>query len=170
VINEEKEYIMKKAIALFLILTLTIISFSSCRKALPKEMPDDFSFSICWGLGSNTYDSVTGELHSPTGTVSCFLSDEELQSVYKILRDLKLHRYGDEISPYTFLSGDPCADVYITVSADGFDKTVTCRSVMRYKGLTPKTDRYLKAIKKITEILTATDEWKSLPPDTTEYM
>lgn len=161
---------MKKALASFLILVLTVITLSSCRKALPKEMPDDFSFSVRWGLGGNTYDSVTGELHSPTGTVSCFLSDDELESVYEILRDLKLHRYGDEIPIYTYLSGDPCSDVYITVSADGFDKTVTCRDVIKYKGLTPKTDRYLKAIKKISEILTATDEWKSLPPDTTEYM
>ena len=161
---------MKKALASFLILVLTVITLSSCSKALPKEMPDDFSFSVRWGVGHNTYNSLTGELRSPTGTVSCFLSDEDLDSVYEILRDLKLQSYGDEISPYTFLSGDPCADVYITVSADGFDKTVTCRGVMRYKGLTPKTDRYLKAIKKISEILTATDEWKSLPPDTTEYM
>lgn len=161
---------MKKALASFLILVLTVITFSSCSKALPKEMPDDFSFSVRWGLGCNTYNSLTGELRSPTGTVSCFLSDEDLDSVYEILSDLKLQSYGDEISPYTFLSGDPCADVYITVSADGFDKTVTCRGVMKYKGLTPKTDRYLKAIKKISEILTATDEWKSLPPDTTEYM
>lgn len=161
---------MKKALASFLILVLTVVSLSSCQAALPKEMPDDFSFSVRWGLGHNSYDSLTGELRSPTGTVSCFLSDEDLDSVYEILRDLKLQSYGDEIPIYTYLSGDPCADVYITFSADGFDKTVTCRDVIEYKGLTPKTDRYLKAIKKISEILTATDEWKSLPPDTTEYM
>ena len=53
---------MKKILS-FILAIFFVTLIVSCNNPLPKQMPEDFSFSLQWGIwGKSYYNSETGEL------------------------------------------------------------------------------------------------------------
>ena len=83
---------MKKLLFILLVCVLLLDCLVGCaEKPLPKEMPEDFSFALTWGVyGISSYDSRTGKLvktkdaTNPRDYVTYVnLSDEVMELVYK---------------------------------------------------------------------------------------
>ena len=165
----KKQYLSKVLTLVLLLLTLT--SCNLFQKSLPKEMPDDFSFAITWNIGGMcTYDSKTGILikhkyatNVDEYTTTCFLTEDELKEIYKLIYDLNIDSCPDEFPYGTFVDADPSSRLSLSVSTKDYSKTVKADSVGAYEAFTIKGTKYLEVIKGIRNILTETEEWKALP-------
>jgi hypothetical protein len=139
---------------------------------MPKEMPEDFSFSLSWGVyGISSYDSRTGKLvktkdaTNPKDYVTYVkLSDEVLELIYKKLRALDVDSYPDEYDPDPFFASDPHASLILTVRRGDYVKTIAAKDVsLSFDALFPKGKKFINTCSDISDILTSTEEWKALP-------
>ena len=163
---------MKK---IFYILTLLIslLCICSCNNtSLPKEIPDDFSFKVIWGTyGISSYDSETGTLIKTSDATNpedyittYFLTDDELQKIYKLIYDLDIESYPDSLSDKSFSTANPYMNLKLEVKTENINKTINAFKVSDYNsGYNIKTKKYLNVIKSIRDILINTEEWKALP-------
>lgn len=142
-------------------------------------MPADFSFSLVWNtFGISSYDSKTGKLikTKDTSNIKKYttkykMTDEELYKIYDILYNrINIDSYPDDYDPYNApdaevrLVSTPSRTVIISVTANGTEKTVTCKEIsFGTGGCDERATEFLKAVKEITDILTNTDEWQALP-------
>ena len=164
---------MKKIILILLATVILLPCFSGCAESLlPKKVPEDFSFELTWGVyGISSYDSRTGKLvktkdaTSPADYVTYVkLSDEVTELIYKKLRALDVESYPDEYDPDPMMGSDPSADLILTIRNGDRVKTVTAKDVsLSYDALFPKGKRFIDTCLDISDILTATEEWKALP-------
>lgn len=162
---------MKKIILILLATVILFPCFSGCAKrSLPKEVPEDFSFALTWGVyGISSYDSRTGKLvktkdaTNPRDYVTYVkLSDEVMELIYKKLRALDVESYPDEY--YPTLGSEPSAELILTVRKGDNVKTITAKDVsLSYDALFPKGKRFIDTCLDISDILTSTKEWKALP-------
>lgn len=164
---------MKKYLLILIALIIVAFCFTGCKQPnLPEKMPENFSFSITWGVGGNsTYDSKTGKLikSADATDVSKYsttykMSKEELNYVYNLILDLNLEQYDTELNKSGEIQSIPPQKLCLTVNADDFSKTIkfTDADWNTTTNDTPET-QFLITIKKISEILTNSNEWKELP-------
>ena len=173
---------MKRIVALFM-LSIMVLFVLGCgndkyndSKILPNEMPEDFSFTISWGVfGKSSYNSKTGILVKTTDATnpddyitSYNLSNYEMKCIYNMLCELHMESYPNEMDEKDFVMSDPYCKYSLSVECDGFSKTITANYVgipylEESAGKTKKAKKYLETIDEIVEILTGTDEWKALP-------
>ena len=164
---------MKRIILILLATVILLPCFSGCAESLlPKEVPEDFSFALTWGVyGISSYDSRTGKLvktkdaTNPADYVTYVkLSDEVMELIYKKLRALNVESYPDEYDPDPMMGSDPSADLILTIRNGDRVKTVTAKDVsLSYDALFPKGKRFIDTCLDISDILTDTEEWKALP-------
>lgn len=162
---------MKKLLFILLVCVLLLDCLVGCaEKPLPKEMPEDFSFALTWGVyGISSYDSRTGKLvktkdaTNPRDYVTYVkLSDEVMELIYKKLRALDVDSYPDEYDPT--LGSEPSAELILTVRKGDNVKTITAKDVsLSYTSPSVKGKRFIDTCLDISDILTATEEWKALP-------
>ena len=177
---------MKNVIVLLLLVTFVLLSFCGCQHfdlrfvdewlgnkedalKLPEEMPAEFSFALSWGSEYGSYDSSTGVLKKPYGdkyVTEYAMSEEELRAVYKLIYDLDIFSYADELSDDDYQQvTDVGIYLSLTVNANGLTKTVSAECAYGwYAGKTDKARAYFNTVRAIGDMLEATDEWKSLPP------
>lgn len=178
---------MKKIIPLILTVVLMIFCFVSCNDTIlceemesdssfndsssTEKVPDDFSFSIVWGMfGTSSYNSETGRLIKTTDATNPddyvtthILSDEELKSIYRIIKELNFEII-DEFGPDDFNGSDPHLSLSLTVKTNGLNKTIKVKEAASYNSAnTPNGKNFLEAVKAIKDILENTQEWKALP-------
>ena len=161
---------MKKQIACFLAMAL-LLCFSGCSTtALPKEMPDDFSFVLAWGIygTGNSYDSKTGILTkavSEDNVTEYVLSQEETEYIYNLLYALNIECYPETYDPHGGrLTSSPPMALYLTVRIGNTERTIEAKDIACvYDADNKKGKRFLTACKEILDILTATEEWNALP-------
>jgi hypothetical protein len=164
---------MKKILSLLLVCEILLVSLVGCaEKPMPKEMPEDFSFSLSWGVyGISSYDSRTGKLvktkdaTNPEDYVTYLkLPDEALEFIYEDLRRLDVESYPDEYDPDPMMGSNPSADLILTVRMGDYVKTIAAKDVsLSYQSLSLKGQRFIDTCLSIRDILTATDEWQALP-------
>lgn len=162
---------MKKLLFILLVCVLLLDCLVGCaEKPLPKEMPEDFSFALTWGVyGISSYDSRTGKLvktkdaTNPRDYVTYVkLSDEVMELIYKKLRALDVDSYPDEYDPT--LGSEPSAELILTVRKGDNVKTITAKDVsLSYTSPSVKGKRFIDTCLDISDILTSTEEWKALP-------
>ena len=162
---------MKKLLFILLVCVLLLDCLVGCaEKPLPKEVPEDFSFALTWGVyGISSYDSRTGKLvktkdaTNPRDYVTYVkLSDEVMELIYKKLRALDVESYPDEY--YPTLGSEPSAELILTVRRGDYVKTIEAKDVsLSFDALFPKGKRFINTCSDISDILTATEEWKALP-------
>lgn len=162
---------MKKLLFILLVCVLLLDCLVGCaEKPLPKEVPEDFSFALTWGVyGISSYDSRTGKLvktkdaTNPRDYVTYVkLSDEVMELIYKKLRALDVESYPDEY--YPTLGSEPSAELILTVRKGDNVKTITAKDVsLSYTSPSVKGKRFIDTCLDISDILTATEEWKALP-------
>lgn len=151
-----------------------ICMLASCGSAtsLPEE-PNEFTFSLTWGCyGISSYDSATGKLvktkdatHPEDYITTYHLSEEELEQIYELIRELDIESYPDEYNPHPGgLASEPSMTLILSVHTDELDKTVTADDIaLTYESKNIKGQRFLSVCKSIRDILIATDEWGALP-------
>ena len=164
---------MKKLLFILLVCVLLLDCLVGCaEKPLPKEVPEDFSFALTWGVyGISSYDSRTGKLvktkdaTNPRDYVTYVnLSDEVMELVYKKIRALDVDSYPDEYDPDLMMASDPSASLILTVRRGDYVKTIEAKDVsLSFDALFPKGKRFINTCSDISDILTATEEWKALP-------
>ena len=163
---------MKKLLSLLLAVILLAPCLSGCVEKLPKEMPEDFSFSLTWGVyGISSYDSRTGKLvktrdaTDPEDYVTYVrLPDEVLETVYSLIRKMHVGSYPDEYDPDPFIASTPHESLILTVRAGDYVKTINAEDVGISSGfLFPKGLRFIETCNGIADMLTSTEEWQALP-------
>lgn len=170
---------MKRILYFILACAVILACLAGCSGTQqPKEeneetqMPEDFSFALTWGVyGISSYDSKTGKLvktkdaTNPEDYVTYLeLPEETLEDIYEMIRKLKPDSYPDEYDPDPNRSSDPSADLILTVRVGDDVKTITAGEVsLSYETWSIKGKRYINTCRAISEILTATEEWKALP-------
>ena len=164
---------MKKIILLLLATVILLPCFSGCAESLlPKEVPEDFSFALTWGVyGISSYDSRTGKLVKTTDATNprdyvtyVKLSDEVMELIYKKLRALNVESYPDEYDPDPLMASEPSADLILTVRRGDQVKTIAAKDVsLSFDALFPKGKKFINTCTDISDILTSTEEWKALP-------
>lgn len=145
---------------------------------IPEEIPDDFSFALTWGTyGISSYDSKSGKLVKTTDATnpdeyitSCMLSEEQMEEIYRMIRDLDISSYPETYDPINDPNSElqtmssPSMTLILTVRRGDGSKTVACRNIaMQFKGYDEKSQRFLDVCRAIKETMTATEEWKALP-------
>ena len=171
---------MKKTISLILSVVLIILSLSSCQvldllrgeeenpPTLPEEMPENFSFILRWHKsGLSSYDSSSGELNKIRCDESAvyIMSQEELKTVYKLIYDLDILSYEDELDQSKYSTSMPIHDYYFTVKANDITKSVIALNASPTSSTTSqKYWKYFYTVRTIIKMLQATDAWESLVP------
>ena len=166
---------MKKILLLLLATVILLPCFSGCAESLlPKEVPEDFSFALTWGVyGISSYDSRTGKLVKTTDATNpkdyvtyVKLSDDVMELIYKKLRALNVESYPDEYDPDPLMASEPSADLILTVRRGDQVKTIAAKDVSLFfdaDALFPKGKKFINTCTDISDILTSTEEWKALP-------
>ena len=172
---------MRKKKVIFICFTcviLCMIAICGCtqKKIDPEkiQVPEDFNFAITWNVyGISSYDSATGTLIKTTDATypenyitNLELSEETLKEIYiKLTKDINLNSYKNEYNPFSFVS-TPTQTIIISLTSDGASKTVSCEDIAlgeAEEARTEKAKKFVKVMDEIVEIITATEEWKSLP-------
>lgn len=148
--------------------------------ALPT-IPSDFEFRFVWGCyGISSYDSETGKLvkttdatHPEDYVTTLVLTEQQRTEIRALLSDLVLEDYPESYDPYndpssdTRMASEPNRDLVLTLRADGWEKTVTCRGICLgspgLRGYDEKAQAFLDACEGLTAILQGTPEWQALP-------
>lgn len=148
-----------------------------CGEAEPADcepVPDDFAFSITFNVyGISSYDSETGRLvktNDPANSdlekyaTTLILSDEQMEEIYRLLSDLDFASYPTDYSP-TDASSKPPAYWELTVQMAGDSHQVCCSFLPAgpFEGRDEKAQAFIDTFERICEIITSTEEWKSLP-------
>jgi hypothetical protein len=138
-----------------------------------EEYFNDFSFSLTWGCyGESSYDSRTGRLIKTVNATKpedyvteYYLSEEQKEQVYALIQELDLGSYPDVYDPHEGKIGsDPSMTLVLSVTVGGTQKNVQAKDIaLGYQADNEKGQRFLTVCRKISSLLTDTEEWKSLP-------
>lgn len=132
-----------------------------------------FSFAITWNTyGTSSYDSATGKLVKSTDATvpddyitTLYLDETQLLKIWELFSKLDIDTYPDEYDPYyETVYSEPSETLILTLRYGDHVKTVRAEGVAIAE--TPdnaKGQNFLYTCQAICDILTATDEWKSLP-------
>ncbi|MDG5789267.1 hypothetical protein QA612_17545 [Evansella sp. AB-P1] len=156
---------------LFVFTTLILLSAcNSTANVFPKEKPDDFAFSLKYGITAanelNTYDNTFTKdlIQDGTATTDMELSNEEMEAIYEKFRSVDVLSLPEEES------GSPCMDPYnryeLTMTVDGeqynleWDTSCTSRALNKWED----TMEYI-----ILDIIFTKEEYRALPEATGGY-
>ncbi|MBE6673377.1 MAG: hypothetical protein E7599_07690 [Ruminococcaceae bacterium] len=141
---------------------------------LPEKMPKHFQFSLVWGTnGISSYDSQTGELVKTTDATHpeeyktiLHLSRAQLEEIYALIYRLNVADYPENYNPFPDYGSDPSYTIVLSVY-DGIGvKNIECREIAIPDGvftMDAKAKAFIETYRAIRDILTETEEWKSLP-------
>lgn len=135
--------------------------------------PKGFSFSLTWDCyGISSYDSKTGKLvktkdaTNPEDYVTTYLlTAEQKQEIFDLISDLDVTSYPDTYSPHgDGIDSSPPMTLILSVNTDTIQKTITASNIaLTFGSNNRKGQKFLDVCKAIRDILTETEEWKSLP-------
>ena len=132
----------------------------------------NYSFSLTWNTyGISSYDSKTGTLiktkdatNPKDYTTNLKLTEQQYSAIWKLIKGLDIESYPDKYNPHKNGVSTPYMTLILSVKSDGIDKTITVEETMlSYEADNTKGQKFLDVCKGIQDILTATDEWKTLP-------
>ena len=132
----------------------------------------NYSFSLTWGTyGISSYDSKTGTLiktkdatNPKDYTTNLKLTEQQYSAIWKLIKSLDIDSYPDKYNPHKNGASTPYMTLILSVKSDDIDKTVTVEeTILSYDANNKKGQKFLDVCKGIEEILTETNEWKSLP-------
>ena len=137
----------------------------------PLPVPDDFSFSLTWGVyGISSYDSKTGKMVKTSDTPNpedyttyCQLSDEDMEYIYNLIVALDVNSYPEEYDPQAGFS-EPWRTLILTVRVGGEVKTIRAGHVSdMMHSEDEKGQLFLDTCEAISYRLELTREWMKLP-------
>ncbi len=134
-----------------------------------------FRFDV---FGISSYNSATGELIKTRDATdpsryrtTHVLTEAEREEIGSLLTSLDLPSYPAEYDPFNAPDAEekrmtaPDQTIVLSVVTPSFSKTVTCKNVClgMTGGYDDASQRFLDVCARLKEILTSTEEWKSLP-------
>ena len=148
-----------------------IAPFPDDNKAETAEPPEDFAFSLIFGVGGESrYDSTTGQLvkraaDAGESSAVCRLTEAQRRMVYAAIAQLHIDSYPDRYDPQNgTLGSDPSMTLILSVTADGAVKTVRAENIaLTFTADNDKGQAFLDVCRSIRDMLTETDAWKALP-------
>ena len=170
----------KKLITIFIVMITLISTTCGCTASKKTELPEDYSFSLTWGVnGISYYDSATGKLvktndaTNPDDYITThILTKEEQEEITGLLSSLNLEAYPNEYDPYNAPNSDktvmtrPSQDIVLTVNLGEEIVEIKCIDIVLSHGnygYNGAARDFLAVVERIEEILVTTDEWKALP-------
>lgn len=159
-----------RRILFFFTMLLALSACNSTSEFLPEEKPDDFSFSLKYGVTAaneiNTYDNTYTKDLVVDGTASTdmVLSDEEMEVIYEKFRSVDVVGLAEE------KGGSVCMEPYnryeLTMTIDGEDYDLKWDTSCESRALNKWEDtmNYIN-----TEIIYPKKEYLSLPEPTGGY-
>lgn len=162
---------MRKGVA-WLLAAVMGLALLAYRLNLPEEMPEDFAFSLTWGVsGQSSYDSETGLLVKTTFVVernpeefqtTLCLSEKQREQAYRLIHKMNIFAYPEKYRPGLTQSDPPCT-LGVTVRYGDTEKTVVCYNIGSYDHATLKGRRFQDTCWGLVEMVTTTPEWQALP-------
>ena len=165
---------------LFAVLFMGIVVFGTGCTAKETELPEDYNFSLTWGVhGVSSYDSSTGKLVKTTDATkpedyetTYILTEAEQEEIRELLSDLDLKAYPEKYDPFNAPNSEqkvmtsPSQDIILVVNLG--DEIVEIKAIDialsgAATGYNSDAREFLKAVDRIKDILLATDEWQALP-------
>lgn len=153
--------------ALFVFILTACSANKSQNSQLPEKKPSDFNFVLNYGVnaknqldtpkGTYTKDMVT----APSVTTTLKLSDEEMNEIYTVMRNINILSYPDNFNPKSNMFQNPFQTYSIKIIANGKEKNIYWKdeSVSNSKEAVKLRD----LIKRIHEIISTKEEYKKLP-------
>lgn len=133
---------------------------------------DSFTFSLTWGCyGISSYDSQTGKLvkttdaTNPEDYVTTYqLTPEQKQTIYDLILNLNVTAYPDKYNPNNDMYSAPSMTLILSVNTETVQKTIKAVDIAAtYESNNREGQKFLSVCKAIQDMLTSTEEWKSLP-------
>ncbi|TFB22892.1 hypothetical protein E3U55_06535 [Filobacillus milosensis] len=157
---------MKKLWMIILITVVLTACGTASGNSMPEAMPEDFNFSVKFGVSSknqvNTYtDTITKDLiANGTATADLTLTDEEMQDIYKKMREINIMEEKDLI-PDTNCGQEPHTDDSWKITIKG--ETITHEWTESYCELTDDARKLYDLRQEIWQLVRSKDEYKQLP-------
>ncbi|RDW18212.1 hypothetical protein CWR48_11535 [Oceanobacillus arenosus] len=151
-------------------------SISSTTKSMPEKIPDDFNFSVQFGVGKkneiNTFKgTVTKDLISDgTATTEIILTDLELNDIYEKMKEVNI------IETKTFIP-EPIDGMVCVQQPHGEDiweiiikgETIIYSFSEEYCEPTNDAEELMDLRNYVFDIIKSKDEYKELPPSKGGY-
>ncbi|MBQ7063590.1 MAG: hypothetical protein IJM90_01680 [Firmicutes bacterium] len=152
-----------------------IAVFFLIRAAIRPKVPEDFSFTLTWGMnGISSYDSTSGKLVKSSieadlekYTTQLILDEGQRAEIYRMLKSLRLEQYPGSLDPFPDHRSKPTTNIILTMTANGKTRSIVCHGI----GLVPADQapegarrRLAETIESLIQFIAATPEWQSLPP------
>ena len=162
---------MKKTIFI-LLFVLLIFTACSTKNEPVADIPNDFTFSLTWGCnGESFYDSNTGKLIKTTNATNpdeyittLLLNEIQKESVRNILSNLDFTKYPAQYNPNDKIESLPSMTLILTLQYGDTKKSITCKNIaISYESSIKDGQLFLTACSSLIDVITNTDEWKSLP-------
>lgn len=153
-----------------------LTDMKTLETALPKDVPNDFSFEITFGFDGR-YNSKTGELRNGYNNIqeiecetTLFLGNEKIKEIYALLKDAKIDTMPDNIIASHWF-GVPSYNIYIKYSYGDVEKSIVIYGADfirndQWECCQELANSYYKII---NEYIKNTNEFKSLPENTNIY-
>ena len=157
--------------AFILVFMLSIFIFTSCNdkknNELPEKKPSDFSFILDYGINAkNQLDTEEGTytkdmVAEPSVMTNLKLSDEEMNEIYSIMRDIDILSYSEDFNPISNAVQTPFETYTIKIIADGKEKYIYWKDEKASK--IEEAVKLRDLFKRIHEIISTKEEYKKLP-------
>ncbi|MBB3113099.1 hypothetical protein FHS18_005202 [Paenibacillus phyllosphaerae] len=154
-----------RLVALFIVFALVFVGCNTTNK-MPKEIPDDFAFSVQFGIGSkNVIDSFNGVvikdlIVAGTAEAKINFTQEEMLNIYekmKIINVLGSKDFVDDMS----CSREPSGDDVWKIRINGNEQTIQWSS--EYCELSDDAKHFEDLRNFVLDIVKEKDEYKTLP-------
>jgi len=165
---------IKKLLIVFfaLVCMLSIVGCAAHQSdGKTTAVPEDFAFALTWNCyGISSYDSQTGRLvkttdaTNPDDYVTYYrLSEQDKAYIYDLIASLDIDAYPEVYDPQNGMS-KPSMTLILTVYRNGTQKTVRAANIaLSFTSEDEKGQAFLSVCEEISNRLTATAEWASLP-------
>lgn len=158
-----------RVIKIFLLSLFSIFFLIGCNSSnkLQEKRPDDFNFVLKYGIqGKNQIDTfkstyVKDMVSEDSKEINLKLSDEDMDEIYSIMKDINILEYPDVFKPKSETSSKPYEEFYLKVLVNGKEKVIDWPEDNNSQS--DEAVKLRKLFKRIHEIISTKEEYKALP-------
>lgn len=163
----------KRTILCFIVISFLFLG-GSIYYDQSQRMPEDFAFSIIWGVESNTYyDSASGKLikdrramNPEKYTTTYNMPHGEKEKIWKYIEAMPLDSYPSSYDPAPESQSAPSMNIELTVSYGDYKKVITCTNIaiiLENECQDVMGRQFVDAYLAIQKIIGSSKEWRALP-------
>jgi hypothetical protein len=165
---------ISKPLSLFIAIVLLAISGCGVKNTMPDEMPNDFAFSVQFGVGSkneiNTFDDTVTKDLVVDGTITkkIPLKKEEIKRVYQKMKQINVLEPKELEPKKKSCMQTPYGEDKWEIELNG--ETITFYLSEEYCKPTRDAKQLIELRNYILDIVLNKDEYKKLPEPSGGYM